>query len=147
MITYTEEVLDDVITEIVPLTFDHYEEVGSKKIRMNVDWGRYCDLQREKLLFVMIVRDQGKLIGYMSYLIQSHLRYGILMAVADVFFLDASYRNSPIGLKMFKQAEKMLKAKGAKAIVNHCKVSNDFGKIFLRMGYQPLERNFIKYLI
>lgn len=141
--SFLEEPISKIIDELELLTKEHHVEVGSH-LPMKIDWAAYVFLQEQGILFALTVRKDGKIVGYCTYVINEHLRYRVLMAVADVYFVHPSERGIT-GLKMLKKAEELLRKRNVKAIVNHCKVKNDFGKIFERMGYKPLEKTFIKY--
>ena len=88
------------------------------------------------------------MVGYAAYVISPSLHYSDqIIADADVFWLDPDYRKGMAGMRLFKQAEKVLKSYGVTVVLNKVKIHFDVGKVFERMGYKPIERVYSKSLV
>ena len=104
MIEYQTEKYADVMDEITDLYTEHYQEIAEHKgvIPLDPDFDKYLLMDKEGLLLMVTVRDDGVLIGYFKAIIDSHLHYkSSLTMTGDIFFLKKSYRNHGTGRRMF----------------------------------------------
>ncbi len=129
----------------------HWAEVATDKttIPLVVDHASYTALEASGALHVVTVRDdaQGELVGYAIWIIRTHLHYQTtLMAFSDVYYLAPAYRRGSAGMRLFRESEATLRAKGVRKLFTGCKLSLDIGRIFTRLGFTETERLYIKYL-
>jgi hypothetical protein len=138
MIVAAERV-SDVQSEIQPLLEEHYKELTLNKdmVSLEVDWAKYKKLEEMNMLSVLTIRINGVLIGYSVFFVQSHIHYKSLKTASnDVLFLKKEYRSgSRAGLMLIKNSEKHLASLGVQKIIWHIKLSNDWSKILIRLGY------------
>ena len=145
---YKEERFGDFVEEMKGLLDSHYEELSvTKTFALNPNYDRYLELQDAGELFCLTCRKDGELIGYIIYFVYRHLHYwDCLTAMEDVYFIKNTERQGRVGLKLFNEAEKGLKAHGVNRINISCKVHLDHTKIFEHLGYKFIEKHFTKLL-
>jgi GNAT superfamily N-acetyltransferase len=147
---FSEETLSQCLDEARPLLVDHWENIALNKdtIPLNPLWNIYEKLEETGNLKIITARQDEKLVGYAAYVISPSLHYSSqIIADADVFWLDPNYRKGMAGMRLFKHAEKVLKSYGVTRILNKVKIHFDVGKVFERMGYDPIERVYSKSLV
>ena len=147
---FSEETLSQCLDEARPLLVDHWENIALNKdtIPLNPLWNIYEKLEETGNLKIITARQDEKLVGYAAYVISPSLHYSSqIIADADVFWLDPNYRKGMAGMRLFKHAEKVLRSYGVTRILNKVKIHFDVGKVFERMGYDPIERVYSKSLV
>lgn len=139
MITYQLESVTSIRLEGKALLWEHYDEVALYRdaIPLDPDWGKYEYMEQESSLVAVGARDDGRLIGYSVFFLNWHIHYKrSLYAANDVLFLEKAYRTkSSAGIRLIKESEKMLRARGVERILFHVKLDHDFRKILHRLGY------------
>lgn len=149
MITYMVEPWSSVWPELQPLWNEHWEQVALNRdtIKLNVDMEAYANYEAQGALHVLVVREDGKVIGYHLSIIRTHLHYkDSLNAFTDVYFLDHAHQGSTVGVKMFKEVEKSLRARGVEKMFTGTKVSLDRGDLFEHLGWTLTEKLYTKYI-
>jgi GNAT superfamily N-acetyltransferase len=147
---FSEETLCQCLDEAGPLLIDHWENIALNKDTIALDplWDTYRKLEETGNLKIITARQEKKLVGYAAYVISPSLHYSDqIIADADVFWLDPDYRKGMAGMRLFKHAEKVLKSYGVTRVLNKVKIHFDVGKVFERMGYDPIERVYSKSLV
>lgn len=128
----------DVIGEIKPLLELHYHEIASFKdsIPLDPNFARYAELDAAGALLIIAARRDGVLVGYSIFFLTHHLHYqSTLIAANDIVFLHPSERSGGMGIRLFKESERIARERGAKLISWHIKPVNDFSPILERLGY------------
>lgn len=149
MITYQVEQWSDCWEEMSQLWPDHYEEVAMNrdKIPLEPNMEMYKALDDSGQLHVLTCRKDGKIIGYHVSIVRPHLHYrSSLSSFTDMYFVDKAHRGGMVGVKLFIEAEKSLKARGVEKLFTGTKLSLDMGKIFERLGWVETERLYTKYI-
>jgi len=147
-ITYQEESFSAVRNEIAGLIVEHWSEVADNPdIPVDVDWDYAAKADDLGLLRVLTVRSDGVLVGYIIFLLATLPHYRtVLSAADDAFFLKKEHRNGMVGVRMFREAEKMLVECGVRRVVYHEKTKVPIGKVFKFLGYRPIETIWSKEL-
>jgi len=138
MITLQKELLADIKTESEILLSDHYNELTLNKhvIKLNPDWDRYFDLELKNKFHCFTARNDGELVGYSAFFVDTHIHYrDLLVAANDVLFLRQDLRLGTTGIKLLKFSEQQLKLLNVNKITWHVKFAKDFRVILHRMGY------------
>jgi len=133
-----KELLITIKDELQLLLVDHYEELtlNKHKVKLNPDWNRYFELERQGKLHLFTLRDQTELVGYSVFFLDTHIHYKDLMvATNDIIYLKKSDRLGTSGIRLIKYSEQQMKLLGADKITWHVKLSQDFRPILHRMGY------------
>lgn len=140
-----------VLHEIQKLLQDHYEEIAERKDiigKLDPDYSRYAALEQNKVLHILTARDDGKLIGYYIALIFPMLHYKTIVHSADdIHFIHPQYRKGSLGVRLFLEAEKMIKQYKALLTFVRVKVAHDHGALLERLGYKVVEKLYGKGLI
>jgi GNAT superfamily N-acetyltransferase len=139
-ITFATETVAQVHADIMPLAQLHYDEITLHKhvMKLDPDWPRYEQLERDHKLLGFTARDDGNLIGYSTWFLDAHIHYaGALVASNDMIFLHKDYRNgTTIGRDLIDYSEKTLKEYGVDKAIWHVKFNHDWSAILRRRGYE-----------
>jgi len=150
MIRYSVEVCtESFINEIKPLLEEHWEEIAmyKDKIEFSPDYDKYISLQNMGMLHVVVVRDDGKLVGYFVSFIQPHIHYKKhLFAVSDILYIHPDYRGSTVAYRMFKYAKQELREVGVSVLMIHMKTAHPFGRLCEALGMEKQELSYSVYL-
>lgn len=128
---------------------EHYQELTLFKniVKLDVDWAKYIRLERMDMLMSLGAWEDGVLIGYSVFAIQTNAHYkGLVYASNDVLFLRKDKRKGSAGIKLIKESEKRLLARGVRKIVWHIKFGTVLGAILSKMGYVDEEYTAAKIL-
>jgi GNAT superfamily N-acetyltransferase len=120
----------------------HWEELALDKdsVSLAPDWRRYRLLEAEGVLSTMAVRQRGKLVGYSIMVLTTGLHYrGCFEARMDIFWLAPEARGRFGGVRLFRAHEKELRRRGVKRIYVGSKLHRDSSRLFLALGYRPVE--------
>lgn len=135
--------------EMDPLFAQHWEEIALQKdkIKLDVDYDRYRQLDEKNMLHIVTVRDSGKLVGYHCSLLDTHLHYkSHVMALTDVYFLLPQYRRGTAGIRLFQFVEQTLKERGITKMITATKLHQDKGRLLESLGWTEIERVYTKML-
>jgi Aspartyl/Asparaginyl beta-hydroxylase len=131
--------------EVHPLLKEHWQEIAKyKDIPLSPDRERYDTLEAIDVLRCYTARDCGELIGYAAFLKTRHLHYDVLTAQQDVLFLSKRHRIGRTGLNLIRYAERRLQAEGVELIMHHVKTTNGAGRIMEALGYEEVDRVYMK---
>lgn len=129
---------------------EHHKElaVNQDKIAMDLDPERYQKIEDAGMLFVLTVRDEGKLIGYLVAFPMAHLHYKSagLMCLTDMYWISPAHRRG-VGAKLFIEFEKRMRARGAVQIMTGCKRHQDHTALLEALGWENTDLTFVKCLI
>jgi len=151
MIEYQVENWSDMIEEGLALSYPqrHWKEVAvnQDKVPLDLDLERYHQLESQKILHVVTVRDDGKLIGYHVSIISPHLHYkSTLHAMVDLYYLNPDYRRQGVGKGMFEFVEKKLVEIGVRKVYTGTKTHLSFRTLLESLGYKETEIMFTKVI-
>lgn len=157
VVTYQEERFTDLREEGAALFAQHWLEASAdRSVPLDVDWQQYENMESIGAMLTVTARRGGELIGYAVYVVWPHLHYrGRLIADADSFFLDPADRRGFVGVLLFREAETMLRARGAHEVWARVKLhvrggkrrTHDLCGLFRWLGYSPVEIILRKRLI
>lgn len=148
-VTYAVEAWSDLLPEMSPIWQQHWEEVAMHRdaVPLDPDLDAYLSMERAGMLHIVAARSEGKLIGYHISIVKPHLHYRTtLHAHTDVYFVCPEFRQGMTGVKLFKEVERTLKARGVIKMITGTKLSLDMGRIFERLGWEETERTFTKLI-
>ena len=147
MITLQQERLTDIIDELQPLITVHWAEVTGDGPPLDPNWTAFRTLDADGIVRVLTVRSDAELVGYIIFILCPALHYRtVLLAHDDAFYLKPEHRKGTLGIRMFKEAEKMLAADGVDRIMYHEKHKAPMGKILDYLDYVPRETIWFKDL-
>lgn len=135
-LSYQVETLADVRQDILPLIDRHYEEIAQFKDlqKLDPDWDSYAALARGGNLWVLTVRDDGRLVGYMVMVIARARHYKtLLMASEDIHYLLPEYRKGLAGYRMIAKTVAAMKARGVHLTTLRTKAAKSHATLFERL--------------
>jgi len=150
LITYAVEPWADCCEDLKLLLPRHHDEIEHDKaaVPFDPDYDTYEILDNAGALHLVMVRSDGVLIGYHSFVIRPHIHSRrTLTAFADVYYVAPEHRKGTIGIRLFTFAEKTLKDRGVRQIYNATTKIVDNGPIFRRLGYTHIEDVYVKEII
>ena len=146
-----ETFTDELVEELRPLWEEQYEELSNVKgvIKLDPDIDQFNMLQDSDVLKVITVRKDGKLIGYLFWLIFSYLHFkDVLHAIADLYTITKEERGNGAGRGLFEYAINFCKEQGVKRILlgektehNHSELIESFGFMRTEQYYQLVITN------
>ena len=129
------------------LTEHHREASNYQDVTLNPDFEMYKEANKKGLLRIYCCLDDDIIVGYLTYLIFSHIHYKHkLVANQDIYYLDGKYRKGFIAVKLFKFAEKHLKTIGVNYVQYSTNVKQDKSRLFEFLGCELREKTFHKSL-
>lgn len=135
---YATESLAQVRDEIIDLAKRHYDEVAEDKdvVPLDIDWGHYAGLERNRALRIFTARVDEKLVGYNVFVLTFHPRYKTtLFAQNDVIFVHPEHRGR--GGEFVDFSDEQLKSDGVVKATYHVKVKHDWSPMIRQKGYAP----------
>ncbi len=150
-IEYALEPCASLWAELIPLTEAHYAEVGYYRdtYPLDPDYEGYEAAEAAGLVYWYTARVDGKLVGYVNYIVGPNLHYrGSLHAKQDLLFVAREHRNSKIGYWLVAHSHHALKAMGVQVVYQHTKVApeHNIGSFFKRLGYELIDEIYGKRL-
>lgn len=146
--TFQTEPWGAVVREGLVLGQRHWEEITvDKDIPLDMDLAAYAAMEATGQLHVTTVRAAGTMIGYSVVIVRPHLHYRTLLCgYFDLYWLEPTCRGgfAWTGLKMFREVERALAARGVKKLFTGTKRAHDASAIFKRLGWSESERLWIK---
>jgi GNAT superfamily N-acetyltransferase len=127
----------------------HYEELALDKwsVPLDPDWQKYERMDAAGQLSIVTLRAQGRLAGYCFMVVDTELHYRTtLSAKMDVFWIAPEHRGKMGGMRLFKAVEAEVKRRGCKRMFAGSKLHRDSSRLFLALGYRPVEQWFSKML-
>src|ERR1700743_3823161 len=104
-----EKGYDKFFEEAEPLILSHWNEVGSHReiLPFNPQHSVYRFLETAGRLFMLVARDEGRIIGYFFVIIAPHPR-SITKTIAndDIVYASPEYRDQLLGYRLTKEALK-----------------------------------------
>lgn len=149
MVTYAVEPWRQYKAEALCLWPQHWQEIAIDReaIPLKVDYDQYDALDAIGALHVLVARSAGKIVGYWLGIIRPHLHYAdSLSAFTDIYYILPEYRKGRVGINLFKEAEKTLRARGVQKVFTGTKVHLDMGRVFEHLGYRKTEVLYTKVL-
>jgi GNAT superfamily N-acetyltransferase len=148
-LTFHTERWPEVLHELQEHWPAHWNEVATHKDKIPLD-PDYVGYQRQHEgghLHVTTARASGKLAGYVVAIVRPHLHYAhSLSAFYDLYYLAPAYRKGWNGVRLFREAERALKARGVERMFTGTKLSKDASRIFERLGWLETERLYVKWI-
>jgi ribosomal protein S18 acetylase RimI-like enzyme len=150
VITFQEEPFGKFFDDAQELFCQHWKELAlnQEKIPMDLDRERYETLEKAEMLFVLTVRDDEKIVGYLVAFPMSHPHYKSsgLFALTDMYWVAPEYRHG-IGTKLFIEFEQRMRKRGVVQIMTGCKRHQDHTALFEALGWTNSDLTFVKVLI
>lgn len=137
MIEMQKESVRTIYAEGQALAEAHWREVSlyQKERPLAIDWGKYEGLELERALAVFTLRDDRRLIGYATFLVNFHIHYKwTLTAFNDAVFVEPKYRDEN-AKEFLRFCNAELKKLGVDHILYHVKYARDFRPFLREEGF------------
>lgn len=139
---------------LFPLHFELLGEPMQRQLGIPVgaiplapDWEKYYALERAGGLFLMSLREKGRLVGYWISFCGQGLHYAKnILADMDIWFLDESHRGGVASLVLGRAVQRELRRRGACLWLVGEKLHRPAGRLYESLGFQPVERYWGKAL-
>lgn len=144
MITFATESWTDIKREIMPLFQEHYANIADPldkdRIPLDPDWEEYQRSADLGILHITAARESGKLVGYAVAFVKRGLHYkSTLFGNWDLYWIDPKARGHWVGVRLFREVERALKARGVVKMTNARKIWQDNEPIFRRLKWRDYE--------
>jgi hypothetical protein len=122
---------------------EHWQEVATHKhlMKLNPDLPRYRQLDHEKRLHIVIMRDDDEIVGYSVHVINTMLHYrNVVIADDDVHFLVSRLRGTGEHARLRQFAMSTLKERGVHIITARSRVGYLHETSLKAMGFTDWDR-------
>lgn len=112
----TRLTVQELKTEVYPTLKQHWDEVDqrNKLYCFDPDWDLYQQLEDINRHFAICARDEGRVVGYVSSLVQPMLHCkGHLQIISEAFFVLPEYRSKGVGRAILEACKKVGQEVGA----------------------------------
>jgi len=127
----------------------HWEELAldKDKVPLSPQWDIYDKMDALGQLQIVVLRDDGKLVGYYWGFISPGLHYNTcLSATCDIFYVHPEYRCSNAGTVLFRAVEADLRRRGVHRWAVGSKLHKDCGALLRRLSFEAVETYYWKWL-
>lgn len=138
VIIASERYSDELIAEMSPLLYEHWQEIATfkDKIPLDPDFPRYQKLDELGKILCLTARSDGNLIGYSVFVNQYPGHYkSTLSGLNDVIWVHPDHRRGRVGLLLIRQTEDALRTMGVKKMTWHAKPDTQLHALLLKLSY------------
>lgn len=131
------------------LTREHWNDVAVDKDvhKLAVKWSFYEEMFRLDRMMMIVVRDDGVLVGYFIYMISPTPHYEqVKQATEDSHFILPEYRKRGYGKAMVACAEQDAIVRGATVMKVRTKIHRDNSEFWEGRGFKRIEYVYQKVL-
>ena len=149
MISYQKETVSSFLKDAYPLFDEHHKEVSERQdlIKHDLNVKQFQVMEDRSMLEILTVRDDGKLIGYHTWILFKALHFkSVLTASSDLLFILPEYRKGLFGYKFLKWSLSVIKKRKPQRVLIGIKPKNDFSKILKRLGANHFETTYSRVL-
>jgi len=148
--TFQEEKFDPFFAEAQELFAAHYAELALNQdvLKMDLDPASYQRLEDAGRLFILTVRRDGVLIGYLvAFPMPHHMHYKSAgpVCLTDMYYIIPEFRRGA-GAKLFVEFERRMRERKCVQIMTGCKRHQNHGELFTALGWTNSDLTFVKVL-
>lgn len=150
-LTYQWERFPAIGKEIVPLLQAHYLETGAytKDVPLDIDFAQYCRLDEMRVLQVLTVRYEKRLVGYLFATLGFHLNFvTTVYSTATMVYLKPKYRRGWNGVRLLREWIAASRYSGVRVlqVAETLRVHGRHGKsVAVLLSYLGFKRNTCDY--
>lgn len=149
-LTFSLERFDANWPEFMALAQVHWEGAMSYRRHepLAPSLARYQAANDTGFLQFATARQDGKLVGYLTFYVTASMHSQRRMAVEDTFFLHPSVRKGRNALRLLQFVEAQCRARGVEELLCSCEVDNTSGiqRLLTFLDYQPVIVQYTKRL-
>jgi hypothetical protein len=152
VISFATEPWDAVKREILPLWQAHWLEVSDpddrERMPLDPDWDKYQTLADFGMLHITTVRSEGALVGYAFVVVERDLNHRtVLFGHYALYWVSPAVRGQLwLGVRLFREVEMAMRARGVQKMTNARKLWLDTGPVFRRCGWKDDEIGSSKWI-
>ena len=153
VLTTQVEAWSDVLPEMQEIWPEHYAELAlnQDKVPLSPRLDAYAAMERHGVLFVMTLRDAGRLVGYFIGFVQPSLHYSSCLECSlDIFFVRPGDRGGrgllTPGMVLFRATRAELKRRGVQRWFVGSKLHRDASRLFRALGMTPVETYYTQWI-
>lgn len=133
--------------DLESLMHAHWREcaIDHEVIPFDPDWSAGLASARDGVLRCFGLFEDGELVGYAIFEVCPHLHFKTTKhAFNSGIYVKPEHRKGSAGLKLFVEAEALLKSLGVKKITYSAPYTSNLNKVLEKGGYAPSETYFTK---
>jgi hypothetical protein len=140
------EGLSPNLEAIKHLLEQNHLETGVYNLPFDPDYDRYLRIEANcRLAFFTVRTVESELVGFALFFLDSEIQQrNIRSATQSLNFISKKHRGS--GYAFMKFCDDILKKRGVDSIWRQATTKFDIGKIYERMGYQLIEKSYLRRL-
>ena len=137
---------DDLVKELCFLTKLSWKEAAcAPDSNYDPDWEKYTQLNEMNLLRLFTVRQDGSLVGYITFIVSPTLHSkNTIHALHDSMFILKLNRKNGTAKDLISYAEGKLKLDGVHTMVMTVMIHRDFSVTLKNLGFKQSESSFLK---
>lgn len=148
-LTFQQEQWPDVSRELKALVAIQWQEIALDKeeIPLDPDWSLYDRAHQKGIVNITTIRDGERLVGWYVNLVQAHPHYKTtLFGFLDLYYVLPAYRLPTVGMRLFGEMEKAMRALGVKELISITKMHHNIAPVFDRLGWRETGITYTKIL-
>ena len=144
MVTFAVESLSAILPEAEELWRLHWQETEGYRDALgycpNLD--SFAGYDRAGMFREFTVRESGKLIGHIGFILFKSRHTQVLTAGEDFFFIRKEARRGGLGLQLLRFALAALKREGIQHVTMSSKLAVDIEPLLKRVGFQFVAKQY-----
>jgi predicted N-acetyltransferase YhbS len=144
------ETLRTAESEIDALVKSYFADTNAQDSQppLQMVWPFYRNLEDKDRLVIVGAREGAELVGFVMYAIMDHPHHGgMKFALCDILAVATKHRGRGVGKTLVEAAEVYFRTTDrAEAIIHAFRVIYDTEPLFPKLGFQLIEKQYIKVL-
>ena len=143
------EAWSDCLPELQACFPSHWEELAlnKDKVPLKPRWDVYEAMEQADTLFLVTLRDEGRLVGYFIGFVALELHYETCLTLTmDIFWTHPDVRGGFAGVRLFREVERAAKERGVQRLYFGSKLHKDSSRLFEFLKMKPIETYFSKWI-
>lgn len=149
MIVFQVEKFSELLPELKEMVFDHARdtELYNEQMPLEPKYEIYQLLEDNGSLFFVTAREEvGKLVGYLSLIIEDHPHHSAKSATNNLLYVHPLYRRKSIAKGMLERAEEELKKEDISLFQFIVKAAHPCTRLSEELGFDCSEIVYSKYI-
>lgn len=147
MVAFAHENFTRVRAEYAAFVHRYWDNSPENKdeLPLDFDWHVYNKMDADGFLFLIVGRDEGRMVAAALYIIMMDIKRKTLkVATCDTFAVSRDYRGRGIGAVMYKEAEHRLIKQGVNEIQQGYREVYHTKPLFEKLGFRLEHRMYVK---
>ena len=147
MIEFTVESFTNVRPEYGAFVYRYWNNTPENhdEVPLDIDWNVYLKMDADKLLHLMVARDDGRMVGVALYMVMMDPKHRKRrVAHCDTFAVARDYRGKGVGKQLYIAVESSLFPLEVDEIRNGYREVYHTKPLFEKLGFKLIERTYAK---